>query len=300
VLSEAISSWGQYWTNFLVSNFITFCRGKLLALTEKYQRGLLSPKQMDVELSSVKLPDLSSVVSSTSKASKEDEEKNGKAIITVQLETEANGLGSRLSKRKCVNLYSSECSLNGDHLTLESGENGGKVQFAVSHSSCPKLALKLQAVGNKKGNKLSSTLGAWFGNGCRRRASIALSETPIDLFALTSFANASSTANGGSNGNNSANGDGASSSSNESLSISHRLAVNQKDTTAAESVLLSELKLNLTNERLGAPVESKFRIQPGSFYDCVIPEDVESLWGPIPLQKLPRGVSNKCRAVTHG
>ena len=38
----------------------------------------------------------------------------------------------------------------------------------------------------------------------------------------------------------------------------------------------------------------------GSFYDCIIPEDVEPLWGPIPLQKLPRGIDNKCRAVTHG
>lgn len=54
------------------------------------------------------------------------------------------------------------------------------------------------------------------------------------------------------------------------------------------------------NERLGTPTESKFRIQPGSFYDCIIPEDVETLWGPIPLQRLPKGVSNKCRAVTHG
>ena len=31
-------------------------QGKLLALTEKYQRGLLAPKQMDVELNSVRVP----------------------------------------------------------------------------------------------------------------------------------------------------------------------------------------------------------------------------------------------------
>ena len=29
-------------------------------------------------------------------------------------------------------------------------------------------------------------------------------------------------------------------------------------------------------------------------------ENVESLWGPIPLARLPPGVDNTCRAVTHG
>ena len=81
--------------------------------------------------------------------------------------------------------------------------------------------------------------------------------------------------------------------------MSHRLAVNGgKD--AAGNFILTELLMNLTNERLGLPVESRFKIQPGSFYECVIPEEVETLWGPIPLQRLPSGVSNKCRAVTHG
>ena len=47
-------------------------------------------------------------------------------------------------------------------------------------------------------------------------------------------------------------------------------------------------------------MEGKFKIQPGSFYDCIIPENIESLWGPIPMQKLPKNVDNKCRAVTHG
>ena len=69
-----------------------------------------------------------------------------------------------------------------------------------------------------------------------------------------------------------------------------------------------------------------FHIQEGSFYNCIMPgvsnwsvhwkdlyslfsklpnesftsENVESLWGPIPLPRLPPGVDNTCRAVTHG
>ena len=47
------------------------------------------------------------------------------------------------------------------------------------------------------------------------------------------------------------------------------------------------------------PIWKKLSIKPGSFYDCVIPENVESLWGPVPLKRLPDNVDNKCRAVTH-
>ena len=61
------------------------------------------------------------------------------------------------------------------------------------------------------------------------------------------------------------------------------------------------LSLEMSNERFGKPRDSVgFNIMVGAFYDCIIPEDVESLWGPIPLQKLPPGVDNSCRAVTHG
>ena len=61
------------------------------------------------------------------------------------------------------------------------------------------------------------------------------------------------------------------------------------------------LDVKISNERFGKPRDSvSFSIMVGAFYDCIIPEDVESLWGPIPLQKLPPGVDNSCRAVTHG
>ena len=43
------------------------------------------------------------------------------------------------------------------------------------------------------------------------------------------------------------------------------------------------------------PKDMVFSILPGTFYDCVIPETVSSLWGPIPLERLPDGVDNSCR-----
>ncbi|XP_059096680.1 uncharacterized protein LOC131891171 [Tigriopus californicus] len=44
----------------------------------------------------------------------------------------------------------------------------------------------------------------------------------------------------------------------------------------------------------------KLYIAEGSYYDCVIPENIENMWGPIPLERLPEGVDNHCKAVTHG
>ena len=46
-------------------------------------------------------------------------------------------------------------------------------------------------------------------------------------------------------------------------------------------------------------IDTVFGIKPGSFYDTIIPESVQSMWGPIPLERLPDGVDNTCRAVTH-
>ena len=40
-------------------------------------------------------------------------------------------------------------------------------------------------------------------------------------------------------------------------------------------------------------------VQPGAFYECTIPENIETLRGPVPLDVLPPGVDNRCRAVTH-
>ena len=53
------------------------------------------------------------------------------------------------------------------------------------------------------------------------------------------------------------------------------------------------------SEISSAAVDMVFGIRPGTFHDCIIPETVQSLWGPVPLERLPPGVDNSCRAVTH-
>ena len=69
----------------------------------------------------------------------------------------------------------------------------------------------------------------------------------------------------------------------------------------SEGHMMADVRLNLSGFKVGtASDDVKFSVAPGAFYDCIIPEQVESLWGPIPLQHLPPGVDNKCRAVTHG
>ena len=47
------------------------------------------------------------------------------------------------------------------------------------------------------------------------------------------------------------------------------------------------------------PVTKHFTIQAGSFYDCVVPQEIESMWGPVPIERLPDGVDNTCKAVCH-
>ena len=35
-------------------------------------------------------------------------------------------------------------------------------------------------------------------------------------------------------------------------------------------------------------VETWFGVEAGAFYDCIIPETIEELWGPIPLGKIDK------------
>jgi hypothetical protein len=115
---------------------------------------------------------------------------------------------------------------------------------------------------------------------------VATSQTPLNIFSLLHSNNCSN-----------------------ELSISHRLSLsrhlNDEDETNLSEFETSEdveaiFCIGLSNQRFGSASEARFCIEPGSFYDCIIPENIKSLWGPIPLQSLPPGVENKFRAVAHG
>ncbi|CAB4064218.1 unnamed protein product [Lepeophtheirus salmonis] len=58
------------------------------------------------------------------------------------------------------------------------------------------------------------------------------------------------------------------------------------------STLLLEIDIRRKYKR-------KVNILPGSYYDCIIPENIENLWGPIPLKDLPSDEDNNCKAVVH-
>ncbi|KAK6993978.1 glycine-rich domain-containing protein 2 [Biomphalaria glabrata] len=41
------------------------------------------------------------------------------------------------------------------------------------------------------------------------------------------------------------------------------------------------------------------RLEAGDYQSCVMPEDRETMWGPIPLPRLPPGVDNHCSVASH-
>ena len=58
--------------------------------------------------------------------------------------------------------------------------------------------------------------------------------------------------------------------------------------------ITNDVKLSVSLNMAATPaqcrVTKEFTIEAGSFYECTIPESVEALWGPIPLETLPSGM----------
>lgn len=73
-------------------------------------------------------------------------------------------------------------------------------------------------------------------------------------------------------------------------SINHDFAV---DLDSDLQVAIN-MKVELTN--LG-PCD--LWLVPGQYEECVMPEQNEQLWGPVPLPKLPDGVENTCSVASH-
>ena len=53
---------------------------------------------------------------------------------------------------------------------------------------------------------------------------------------------------------------------------------------------------SLSQSRVGACL---LFLQPGTYANCVMPETVEQLWGPVPLPPLQPGVQNNCEVASH-
>ncbi|KAL5007201.1 hypothetical protein ScPMuIL_016007 [Solemya velum] len=68
-------------------------------------------------------------------------------------------------------------------------------------------------------------------------------------------------------------------------------------------------KINLTNgltvkieQTVTAVREGKcvLDMKPGQYESCIMPENIEQLWGPVPLPNLPPGTDNVCSVASHG
>lgn len=51
--------------------------------------------------------------------------------------------------------------------------------------------------------------------------------------------------------------------------------------------------------RITKTKDCSLKMEAGNFESAVIPEQSESLWGPVPLPRLPEGVENKCSVANH-
>ena len=300
--------------------------GHLLQLTPTLQKSLLAPKEMDVELDSVRL-DVSSRVRRqiqsalammTKPSNGDDSASNGSNTdLSLAVQLTSNG-------KHAITLYTCDVPhiqglSNGDSekadeeardtVVMENPPEG-LVHFAVNQGNTPQLLLRLERGKSKppkKKSQFSTIVSNVFGIGNKRSSAnlIAYSELPLELFSLVS--------------------DNFNSQETEArrlhrdIKIPTKMLIRQPEdkkskkkkerAAAANSPLspisvpemMAEVRLNLTNIKVTtAKKDVTFSILRGSFYDCIMPEHLETLWGPIPLPRLPIGVDNKCRAVTHG
>lgn len=47
------------------------------------------------------------------------------------------------------------------------------------------------------------------------------------------------------------------------------------------------------------PGTLSLKLKAGVFSNVVMPETVESMWGPVPLRRLPQGAVNHCTVANH-
>ncbi|XP_050413585.1 uncharacterized protein LOC126828047 [Patella vulgata] len=58
----------------------------------------------------------------------------------------------------------------------------------------------------------------------------------------------------------------------------------------------AKVKVSLTTPD---PGPCTLRLDCGRYQNCIMPENIEQLWGPIPLRRLPPGMDNNCSVASH-
>ena len=79
-------------------------------------------------------------------------------------------------------------------------------------------------------------------------------------------------------------------------SIQKNLMLEGENPDSAEGSASLDLHMSIDKVTKGNCV---LKLQPGSFESAVMPEDVDALWGPIPLRRLPDDVTNVCSVASH-
>ncbi|XP_071745850.1 uncharacterized protein [Lepeophtheirus salmonis] len=314
--------------------------GRLFTLTKDYQRSLLSPKEMDLEILEIEvIKELDTITKEKKKVNPngissegEDEEENI-GILTVSLQQD---LGEKSGKAHTIELISrpivdmNEFTLSEEwikpNVSVNEGNNPRLIFRVIKGSSRKKSwfrRIKVKALSNKPLNLFRSV------KNCRQR----LKEEELAEQALSIRHSPPPAYNESDQYSSSTMDMGAIAAATNAallekdptsvLKIRHVLKIekgfrfwkdkktkngndssNTEDGNSSELDSNNYLRLDLTvaikNEVLGKAVTTHYTIQPGTFYTCIIPANIEKLWGPIPLQKLPIGVNNQCRAVTHG
>ena len=74
---------------------------------------------------------------------------------------------------------------------------------------------------------------------------------------------------------------------------------NEQSKTFSDMANGVKLRGEVTLVRSGEKRDTNLGILAGTFYDAVMPETVESMWGPVAMRRLPDGKENKCKAVVH-
>ena len=80
---------------------------------------------------------------------------------------------------------------------------------------------------------------------------------------------------------------------------SYALEVFWEQEPKSGAMISIELELVDTVFETSSTAATNFSIERGAFYETTMPEDIEAMWGPVPLDKLPDGKENRCNVVSH-
>lgn len=84
------------------------------------------------------------------------------------------------------------------------------------------------------------------------------------------------------------------------LSIIEKQVTGDEEGIVSKSVHVGEGTIHLQLQTLSQPDVTLLFLEHASYENSVIPTNIQHFWGPVSLEQLPSGVSNKCQVASHG